>query len=107
MSEPELIPHVVAELPEVVDRTAFTYSVVIPGYKSEAIVGDTVHRVVEVFEEAGLQYEVVLVNDGSPDRSWAVISELARTTPQDFLVSSQPLRIRPIVPTYIGRADAK
>ena len=30
---------------------------------------------------AGLRYEIVLVNDGSPDRSWAVISELARTTP--------------------------
>jgi glycosyltransferase involved in cell wall biosynthesis len=37
--------------------------------------------VVEVFEAERLRYEVILVNDGSPDRSWAVISELARTTP--------------------------
>ncbi|MBO0846717.1 MAG: glycosyltransferase family 2 protein [Nocardioides sp.] len=72
---------VTAVVPDAVDRTAFTYSIVIPVYNSEAIVGMTVARVVEVFEGAGLRYEIVLVNDGSPDRSWAVISELARTTP--------------------------
>jgi glycosyltransferase involved in cell wall biosynthesis len=64
-----------------VDRTAYSYSVVIPVYNSEAVVGETVRRVVEVFSGAGLSYEVVLVNDGSPDQSWSVISELARTTP--------------------------
>ena len=63
------------------DRSAYTYSVVIPVYNSEAIVGETVRRVAEVFAGAGLRYEIVLVNDGSPDRSWTVISELARTTP--------------------------
>jgi len=62
-------------------RGDFSYSVVIPVYNSEPIVGETVKRVVEVFDGAGLRYEIVLVNDGSPDRSWAVISELARTTP--------------------------
>jgi polyisoprenyl-phosphate glycosyltransferase len=63
------------------NRTAFSYSVVIPVYNSEAIVGETVKRVIEVFEGAGLRYEIVLVNDGSPDRSWSVISEIARATP--------------------------
>ena len=63
------------------DRAAYSYSVVIPVYNSEAIVAETVKQVVEVFEGAGLRYEVVLVNDGSPDRSWSVISEVARTTP--------------------------
>ena len=79
MSEQELA--VAADVPEVVDRTPYSYSVVIPVYNSEAIVADTVRRVVEVFEAERLRYEVVLVNDGSPDRSWAVISALARTTP--------------------------
>jgi glycosyltransferase involved in cell wall biosynthesis len=78
VSEHELV---VAAVPEVEDRAAYSYSVVIPVYNSEAIVGRTVDRVVEVFEEAGLRYEIVLVNDGSPDHSWRVISELARTTP--------------------------
>ena len=79
MSEKHLA--VAAEVPDAVNRTAYTYSIVIPVYNSDGIVGETVRRVVEVFEGAGLRHEIVLVNDGSPDRSWAVISELARTTP--------------------------
>ena len=52
-----------------------------PRLQQRGIVAETVKRVVEVFEGAGLRYEIVLVNDGSPDRSWSVISEIARTTP--------------------------
>ena len=59
------------------DRTAFTYSIVIPVYNSEAVVARTVGQVLAVFEEAGLRHEVILVNDGSPDGSWGVISGLA------------------------------
>ena len=62
-------------------RSDHTYSVVIPVYNSRDVVGATVTRVVEVFEQAGLDYEVVLVNDGSRDGSWDVIADLARTTP--------------------------
>ena len=80
MSEQRLA--MAGEVPDAVDRTPYTYSVVIPVYNSEAIVGETVRRVEEVFEGAGLRYEIVLVNDGSPDRSWTVISELARTRPE-------------------------
>ena len=70
-----------ADAGRAMDRTAYLYSVVIPVYNSEAIVGETVRRVIEVFAGAGLRWEIILVNDGSPDRSWSVISELARTTP--------------------------
>jgi glycosyltransferase involved in cell wall biosynthesis len=63
------------------DARDFTYSVVIPVFNSEAIVGTTIDRTLEVFRDAGLRHEVVLVNDGSEDGSWAVISEKARTTP--------------------------
>ena len=45
----------------------FTYSVVIPVYNSEQLVGTTVDRVVDVFTAAGLALEVILVNDGSTD----------------------------------------
>ena len=60
------------------DRQSFTYSVVVPVFNSEEVVGRTVDRIVEVFEGAGLSYELILVNDGSRDRSWQVISERAR-----------------------------
>ena len=63
----------------VLDRDHFTYSVVIPVYNSEALVGETVDRVVEVFTRAGLKHEVILVNDGSSDGSWDVIAGRART----------------------------
>ncbi len=54
------------------------YSVVIPVYNSERIVGETVARTVAFFENAGLAFEIILVNDASPDGSWKVISALAR-----------------------------
>jgi polyisoprenyl-phosphate glycosyltransferase len=64
------------------DPTAFTYSIVIPVYNSAPLVGETVDRVVEVFTGAGLKHELILVNDGSHDRSWDVIAERARVHPQ-------------------------
>lgn len=66
---------------EPLDPSSFTYSIVIPVYNSARIVGETVDRVVDVFTRAGLPFEVVLVNDGSPDDSWQVISGRARSMP--------------------------
>jgi polyisoprenyl-phosphate glycosyltransferase len=63
------------------DRRLYRYSVVIPVFNSERLVGTTVDEVVRVFTEAGLDHEVILVNDGSSDHSWDVISEKARTLP--------------------------
>lgn len=63
------------------DRASFLYSIVIPVFNSERIVGDTIDRVVEVFTGAGLRYELILVNDGSTDGSWDVISERAARLP--------------------------
>lgn len=70
-----------APVPSAAARSALTYSVVIPVYNSQDVVGTTIDRVVEVFETAGLRYQVVLVNDGSRDGSWDVIAERARTSP--------------------------
>jgi glycosyltransferase involved in cell wall biosynthesis len=66
---------------ETLDRTKFRYSVVIPVFNSEQLVGTTIDRVVAVFTEQGLDHEVILVNDGSSDGSWDVIAEKARTIP--------------------------
>jgi glycosyltransferase involved in cell wall biosynthesis len=63
------------------------YSLVIPVFNSARIVGDTISRVVEVFTAAGLRFELVLVNDGSPDDSWQVISARARTTPHVIAIN--------------------
>jgi undecaprenyl-phosphate 4-deoxy-4-formamido-L-arabinose transferase len=59
--------------------TSCTLSIVIPVYRGEKTVGELVHAL------SGLQisggYEIVLVNDGSPDNSLAVCRELLRTCP--------------------------
>lgn len=59
----------------------FRYSLVVPVYNSATVVGRTIERIIEVFEGAGLDYELILVNDGSSDGSWEVISEYARLKP--------------------------
>jgi glycosyltransferase involved in cell wall biosynthesis len=54
------------------------FSVVIPVYNSEKILPETIRRTVHFFESRGLQYELILVNDNSPDQSWSIIEEAAK-----------------------------
>ncbi len=63
------------------DPRGCSYSVVVPVFNSVAVVGETIDRITEVFERAGLRYQLVLVNDGSKDGSWEVIAARARTSP--------------------------
>jgi len=53
-------------------------SVVIPVYRGEATLIPLVERLGSVLPVISRSYEVILVNDGSPDQSWAVIEQLAR-----------------------------
>ncbi len=52
-------------------------SVVIPVYRSEAILPELVSRLEPVLGAVAKNFELILVNDCSPDRSWDVISDLA------------------------------
>jgi glycosyltransferase involved in cell wall biosynthesis len=56
-------------------------SVVVPVYRSEAILPELVRRLSEVLPTLAAGYELVLVNDCSPDASWDVISRLAGEYP--------------------------
>lgn len=56
-------------------------SVVIPVYRSEARLEQTVAELVASLEERG-PFEVVLVNDGSPDGVWRVIEALCARDPR-------------------------
>ncbi len=58
-----------------------TCSIVIPVYRSAETLGLLVDRLGKVLPEAASQFEVILVNDGSPDNSWAVIEQLTEQTP--------------------------
>jgi len=52
-------------------------SVVVPVYNSEGSLGTLVNRLEAVLGATGDQYELILINDGSHDRSWEVALELA------------------------------
>ena len=75
----DLAPNLVNE--SVMDRTRFTYSVVISVFNSEAIVGDTIDGVVKFFEDEDLKFELILVNDGSRDGSWEIVKQRALMNP--------------------------
>ncbi|HAQ70497.1 glycosyltransferase family 2 protein [Salibacteraceae bacterium] len=54
------------------------YSIVIPVYRSEKVVERTVETILEVAANHSFSFEIILVNDGSPDNSWGVVEELAK-----------------------------
>ncbi len=51
-------------------------SIVIPCYNSEKTLKNVVEEIVDVIGER-IEYEIILVNDGSSDRLWEIIKELA------------------------------
>lgn len=53
-------------------------SVVIPVYRGAETLEPLVNRLGAVLPGLGEEYEVIMVNDGSPDNSWEVIESLAR-----------------------------
>lgn len=63
------------------------YSVVIPVYNSERIVADTIDQTVTFFEAQGWRYEIVLVNDGSSDKSWEVLKAKAAQNPNLVVIN--------------------
>ena len=56
-------------------------SVVTPVYNGEASIAELCRRVAEVLPRVATQYEIILVNDDSRDRSWEIISELCSRSP--------------------------
>ena len=52
-------------------------SIVIPVYRGESLIEPLVTQLNKTLPLFASEYEVILVNDGSPDQSWRVIEELA------------------------------
>lgn len=52
-------------------------SVVIPVYGSDKILPELYERIATVVEKLGANFEIIFVNDKSPDNAWQVIKELA------------------------------
>ena len=56
-------------------------SIVIPLYNEEESLPELFGWIKEVMEKNNFTYEVLFVNDGSTDSSWAVIEKLAALRP--------------------------
>src|SRR6516162_8097372 len=53
-------------------------SIVVPVYHSADCLEALIAAISEALVPLGIRYEVILVNDYSPDESWAVIEQLCR-----------------------------
>ncbi|HEY4311675.1 MAG TPA: glycosyltransferase [Pirellulales bacterium] len=70
---------------------AVELSIVVPVYNSSAILPSLIERLRPVLDALGKSYEVLLVEDGSPDDSWRVLKELQSQDPQ-HIVAVQLMR---------------
>jgi polyisoprenyl-phosphate glycosyltransferase len=57
-------------------------SIVLPTFNEEANVRELHRRVSAALAGMGIEYEIVFVNDGSTDRTWPLIREVAEQDPQ-------------------------
>ena len=57
------------------------YSVIIPVYNSEKTLKEVSKRVIDLFKSISAPIELVLINDGSKDKSWEIIKQLKSEYP--------------------------
>ncbi|MGI5970389.1 MAG: glycosyltransferase family 2 protein [Oscillospiraceae bacterium] len=62
-------------------------SVVVPLFNEEAVIGESCRRLRETMEQCGEEYEIILVNDGSRDRTPELAKEICRADPNFRLIS--------------------
>jgi len=67
-------------------------SVVLPAYNEEENVESAVEQVSAIAQELGMDYEIILVNDGSADRTGEIARELEQRVPNFRLVEHYPNR---------------
>ena len=57
----------------ITNRAPIRFSIVSPVYRGETMVHELVTRIKKSLEEVTQEYEIILVNDSSPDNSWSEI----------------------------------
>lgn len=67
-------------------------SVVLPAYNEELVIATTVARCVETLSAVAPDYEIIVVDDGSRDRTGAIADELAAANPHIKVVHNRPNR---------------
>jgi len=57
------------------------YSIIIPARDEQDSLPSTVTDIYQTLQREGVPHEIVVVDDGSRDKTWAVLTELKRTVP--------------------------
>ncbi|SFT41006.1 dolichol-phosphate mannosyltransferase [Algoriphagus locisalis] len=57
-------------------------SIISPIYKAEAVLQELVDRIHQAVKGITDSYEIILIDDGSPDNSWEILEELASIHPE-------------------------
>lgn len=70
---------------------ALVLSIVVPVYNSAKTLGSLLERLTKVMASISQSYEIILIDDGSPDESWTVIQSL-REAYGEHLVAVQLMR---------------
>jgi putative flippase GtrA len=63
-------------------ETLHSLSIVLPAYNEEAVIGTTLEQVLNVLAGLVKDFEVIVVNDGSTDRTGAIISAMMEVEPR-------------------------
>ncbi len=86
--------------------SGFRLSVVIPAYNEEDRIQRTLERLFEYYEAQDYDYDVVVVSDGSRDRTNELVQTFAAAHPKFSLLDSQPNRGKGFV-TRMGMLAAE
>jgi dolichyl-phosphate beta-glucosyltransferase len=62
------------------------YSIIIPAYNEEQRIVSTIQSIAEYFQERKADYEIIVVDDGSSDKTAQVVRGLAQENPQIELI---------------------
>lgn len=63
-------------------NSALSLSVVIPVYKSQETLNELTDRLILALEKLKADWEIIFVNDGSPDNSWSLLLRLCQRNKQ-------------------------
>lgn len=64
-------------------------SFIIPAYNEETRVGDTVMSIISYAETNHYEIEVIVVNDGSADRTGEIVKDISEKRPNVFLLNNE------------------
>jgi glycosyltransferase involved in cell wall biosynthesis len=67
-------------------------SVVLPAYNEESVIAETVRRCIEVLSVLAPEFEIIIVDDGSRDRTGEIADQLAAASPHVRVVHNRPNR---------------